>query len=318
MKRAPRSRQRHDLYAKYHDYDSEISDLLGECGVNTTASLLVRDALSIVAPADFPARVTEIALFGRGKGAFVLHEGPDRNPTLADLEVELSAKATEVESALLFDEKFGLTEIQIGDGCGSLTMPMTDARLSAMSAAATELLADFISRDAVGGLIAVGTQDADSPTTTWRSIAVPTMIKVPVDGADWILKMSADVDRRIREEIAVYPQVETGGLMVGACSARTKTITVVDLLPAPPDSQRSSSRFVLGKQGLKEAVMERHLKSGKRLLDVGTWHSHIAEQGPSATDWRTAKDLAAERSPPAVLLIATPSGYCSIVHDPSR
>jgi hypothetical protein len=35
MKRAPRSRQRHDLYAKYHDYDSEISDLLGECGLKT-------------------------------------------------------------------------------------------------------------------------------------------------------------------------------------------------------------------------------------------------------------------------------------------
>jgi len=35
MKRAPRSRQRHDLYAKYHDYDSEISDLLGECGVES-------------------------------------------------------------------------------------------------------------------------------------------------------------------------------------------------------------------------------------------------------------------------------------------
>jgi hypothetical protein len=34
MKRAPRSRQRHDLYAKYHDYDSEISDLLGECGLH--------------------------------------------------------------------------------------------------------------------------------------------------------------------------------------------------------------------------------------------------------------------------------------------
>lgn len=33
MKRAPRSRQRHDLYAKYHDCDSEISDLLGECGL---------------------------------------------------------------------------------------------------------------------------------------------------------------------------------------------------------------------------------------------------------------------------------------------
>ena len=37
MKRAPRSRQRHDLYAKYHDYDSEISDLLGECGLKAFA-----------------------------------------------------------------------------------------------------------------------------------------------------------------------------------------------------------------------------------------------------------------------------------------
>ena len=38
MKRAPRSRHRHDLYAKYHDYDSEISDLLGECGLETGAA----------------------------------------------------------------------------------------------------------------------------------------------------------------------------------------------------------------------------------------------------------------------------------------
>lgn len=44
MKRAPRSRQRHDLYAKYHDYDSEISDLLGECGINSKrADFLVVD-----------------------------------------------------------------------------------------------------------------------------------------------------------------------------------------------------------------------------------------------------------------------------------
>ena len=44
MKRAPRSRQRHDLYAKYHDYDSEISDLLGECGMIGHGDLDNRDA----------------------------------------------------------------------------------------------------------------------------------------------------------------------------------------------------------------------------------------------------------------------------------
>jgi hypothetical protein len=43
MKRAPRSRQRHDLYAKYHDYDSEISDLLGECGIRITVGDILVD-----------------------------------------------------------------------------------------------------------------------------------------------------------------------------------------------------------------------------------------------------------------------------------
>jgi UDP-glucuronate decarboxylase len=43
MKRAPRSRQRHDLYAKYHDYDSEISDLLGECGIEGFVRLMDTD-----------------------------------------------------------------------------------------------------------------------------------------------------------------------------------------------------------------------------------------------------------------------------------
>ena len=46
MKRAPRSRQRHDLYAKYHDYDSEISDLLGECGVRTVLETCFAKALA--------------------------------------------------------------------------------------------------------------------------------------------------------------------------------------------------------------------------------------------------------------------------------
>ncbi|CAM5597318.1 hypothetical protein MAUB1S_10097 [Mycolicibacterium aubagnense] len=286
--------------------------------INTTASLLVREALSVAATDTLTPRVTEIALFGRGNGVFILHEGKGRNPTIADLEVELGNASTPRERALLFDEKFGLKEIQIGDGCGSLTMPMTDARLSAMSAAATEVFSDLVVEDAEQGSIAIGIREGDLPTTTWRKISVPRMLTISVDGGDWTLKLSENVDRRIREEIAQYPAFETGGLLIGACSARSRTITVVDLLPAPPDSQRTPSLFVLGKSGLKSAVMKRHAVSGKRLLDVGTWHSHLAEVGPSHTDWRTAKELAAERSPPAVLLIATPGGYRCIVHDPMR
>jgi hypothetical protein len=37
MKSVPHSRQHHDLYAKYHDQDSEIRELLGKCGLAAAA-----------------------------------------------------------------------------------------------------------------------------------------------------------------------------------------------------------------------------------------------------------------------------------------
>ena len=39
MKHAPISRQHYDLYVKYNGQDSEISDLLGECGENSGADV---------------------------------------------------------------------------------------------------------------------------------------------------------------------------------------------------------------------------------------------------------------------------------------
>ena len=54
MKRAPRSRQRHDLYAKYHDYDSEISDLLGECGQTLKNRILLENYFL---PSDLEAQI---------------------------------------------------------------------------------------------------------------------------------------------------------------------------------------------------------------------------------------------------------------------
>jgi hypothetical protein len=284
--------------------------------VNTTASLIVREALSLVSKDALPSRMAEMALFGRGSGGFVLLEGAARNPSLADLEVIMSAEANPRERTLLFDPKFGLTEVQIGDGCGSLTMPSTDMRLSAMTALAAEQLVDLASAGAGEGAIAIGTHDG-AGTTSWRRIVVPEMLEMPVEGGAWRLRIARPVVDRMREDIARHPGVETGGLMLGSCSARTMLITVVDLLDPPSDSSRSASLFVLGKDGLKSAIAKRYEESGKRLIDVGTWHSHLAEIGPSAIDRRTAKDLAEERPPPAVLLIVTPSSFHALMHEPA-
>ncbi|WP_292597832.1 Mov34/MPN/PAD-1 family protein [Mesorhizobium sp.] len=278
--------------------------------LNTTASSLVRDALSMVSPAELPARMAEIALFGRGRGGFVFHKGSNRNPSLADLQAVLSATVTPYERTLLFDPEFGLTQIQIGEGCGSMTMPMTDARLSAMTAMATEELMRLAGANADGGELVVGVAEPDSPSTSWRRLSVSKFLEIPVEGSEWTLRLSSHVAGMIREETARFPNVETGGLLIGSCSSLMKTVTVVDLIEAPEDSVRTPTLFVLGTKGKKNRIDARFEESGRSLLDVGTWHSHLAEQGPSPTDRKTAKQVAVERAPPAIL------SHCHSSHVP--
>lgn len=283
--------------------------------INTTASLVVRERLSAIPASDVSARLAEVVLFGRGQCAVVLVEGAGRSPNLVDLQTWLTAHLTDRERDLMFDPRHGLAQIQIGDGCGSMTMPMTDGRLSAMAAMAAEEIMRVASAPEDGGQVAIGVIGDDGLSTSWRRMSVEPFIQVPVQGGDWTLRLSADVDRRIREDTAHYPAVETGGLLIGSCSARLHTVSIVDVIDAPPDSKRTPSLFVLGTQGLRAAVKARHAASGESLLDIGTWHSHLAEQGPSVLDLKTAVEIAAERSPPAILLIRTPVGYHAVMSD---
>lgn len=287
--------------------------------VNTTASLGVRETLSSLPPDDVKLRLAEAALFGRGHGGFLLVEGAAHNPTLCDLIAELYATAGSDRLAhLLFDRAYGLTEIQIGQGCGSLTMPMTDMRLSAMTSALTEALLDTMQSEGASGLIVTGTTAEDSPNTHWFRQPVPAFEAIPIEPVEgWTLRVSLRVLDRIRAEMARHPHVETGGVIIGMCSARLKAITVVDLLPAPPDSVRTATQFTLGTNGLRKAIAGRHRLSGGTLFDVGTWHSHLADQGPSPLDRQTAQELAAERWPPSVLLIATPGRLYALMHTPA-
>lgn len=284
--------------------------------VNTTASLAVRETLSSLPAREVKPRLAEAALFGRGKGGFLLIDGASHNPTLSDLTAELYATARSVRlRTLLFDPDHGLEEVQIGQGCSSLTMPMTDMRLSAMTAGLTEQLVQELKAPIEDGHIIVATTAEGSSDTSWSRQLVPPFTVVDVECADgWTLRISRRVLDDIYAEVARWPLAETGGLMIGTCSARLRTVTVVDLLAAPPDSQRSAGRFILGTEGLVAAIKARHAESGSTLFDVGTWHSHLADEGPSALDRKTAAELAAGRPPPSALLIVTPTKLFGLMH----
>lgn len=282
---------------------------------NTTGSLAVREALTAAANPKLKHRLFEVALFGHGRGALVLADGRRHNPNHADLMAEFYAIIEGApEADLLFGRGEGLALVQIGQGCGSLTMTMSDARLSMMAAAASLQLDRLVDARVDAGRILVGIADEAGGSMSWRADEVPAFETMPIDGSDdWQLRISSRIVGRMRAEAARHTAVETGGVMIGCASARLKTVTVVDLLDAPPDSQRSAGLFMLGTAGLQEAIQNRHERSGRTLFDVGTWHSHLQDGGASATDWRTADELAAERAPPSILLIRTPKRFHALV-----
>ena len=90
-------------------------------------SVFVRRLSDLLQKISNPA-LRKLRYSGAGTAVFSV-EGAAHNPTLCDLVAELYATVTDDRvRKLLFDPAFGLTEVQIGQGCGSLTMPMTDMR----------------------------------------------------------------------------------------------------------------------------------------------------------------------------------------------
>ena len=107
--------------------------------VNTTASLVVREALA--ASNFLETRVIETSLFARGRVGLVTVEGPDRNPSTTDLMAECYALLREDKTlATVMFDKENMSRQQTGQGCGSLTMTMSDGRLSLFAAGMAEYL----------------------------------------------------------------------------------------------------------------------------------------------------------------------------------
>ena len=313
----------HSIVAALPDGTIRVSALLRDFAlVNATASLPVREFLASRAAADLP-RVIETTLYGAGRVGLVTVEGPDRNPNTADLVTEAYAAAVE-DTALAdaFLASTSLARVPIGMGCGSTTMIMSDARLSAFAAPMWEAIFRF-GRDGMpkdGGRVLFGTVGGDGLSLAWTSRPISPVSIVHAeacDGDPHEIRISARVCNLIDEEVRRWPGVETGGILVGRYSEATSTFHAVDVLPAPEDSVRSAAEFVLGTAGLRGALEALRESSRGTLYCLGTWHSHLLESGPSPLDRATAQAMAVARLTPSALLIRTPGRFRALLCVPA-
>lgn len=277
--------------------------------VNTTASLVVRESLAAAEFGGLP-RIAEMSLFDGAALGYVGLEGQGRNPNGVELIASLYQHAS-VDDRLrrrLLDNEH-LARVATGQGCGSLTMITSDARLSTMAAMMTELLP--VDQNHKAGVVHI--LQRDGMNLQHREVEVAAFRRVNIEGLDgWSVSISEPVYERILADKARWPKVETGGVLIGWSSALAQRMVVTDLIDAPADSRRSAVKFLLGVQRLPEAFEALAHDSGGLLRCVGTWHSHLGSAAPSFTDMNSARIAGAFDAQPLVFLISGVDGLRAI------
>jgi hypothetical protein len=119
----------------------------------------------------------------------------------------------------------------------------------------------------------------------WETSALGRTHVVRLDNQDWELRVLGPAFEYMVQEVGKWPDVETGGVLIGQLSLARKCAIVTRILEAPPDSVRKRGLFVLGVEGLRGKIANIAKSSG--LTYLGTWHSHLFGNAPSGIDTAT-------------------------------
>lgn len=291
--------------------------------------------LDVVSQAELPEGISccRVEIADEGRLGFLSVEGPDRSPRLDDLRAALFDQAIVDDDLSRWlrenrqrrEREFGavLEEINVGLSCSSETMRLADEDVSLHAAAFSRGFrhaAKGAGRNGGGIQISrLDSEGAPGASVGWIDVAPVTVLRAKND-PDWEIRLKGGLERNLVAILEEAAPAETGGLLVGFVSLKTKTVYVTRALSAPLDSMGSPGEFVRGVEGVPEEFSRIAERTGGVLHYVGDWHSHPGG-GPklSHTDEETADDLRHDlrgASLPAHLIVATDGGLHPYVFAP--
>jgi len=262
-----------------------------------------------------------------GNLGILLKEGKHRNPRIDDLQAILYSnyKANNIISEWLIREHAGHASgnliVQVGVGCNSETTVLADDKISAHAAYFAGAIKNEMNKPNVTGKILLNRIiDGNDYSITTNSIHVePFDVLIAKNDSGWTTRFRKGILEQIKKESVKAKRHETGGVFIGIVNYKTKSIHVVDLIPAPPDSKANSICFFRGHQGLPEQIKYVTDNSGGQLGYIGEWHSH--PKGPNglsdvdmASVARFKREFNELATPlPVFLTIVTPAGVLPFV-----
>jgi hypothetical protein len=261
--------------------DVDIKDLLTyDWLVDTTASLNVQNWLVQSKLIKRPT-VARCELANYGKLGLLYIEGEQRNPRIDDLINLAYFRATtypEIEDWRKADATRDISTLEIGLGCSSTTSVMADDTISIHAAVFSKLLYNEKNRKNIQekGLIYLSSiTDNTFPETSSRyELVEPFECFNCLAGSGWEIRFISGLSAKLLSLCNQFSPYETGGVLLGICNYKTKTIHVFDIIEEPRDSKSSCTGFSRGIDGLPEQVDVLKQITGETIGYVGEWHTH--------------------------------------------
>ena len=143
---------------------------------------------------------------------------------------------------------------------------------------------------------------------TMYEVTVTSTIEQPL--GDWRVVWNIEIQNQLLAMRDASLPHETGGIILGYFDHKSKTIYIVDALPAPPDSRTSESHFIRGIDGVYQQVLDTANRTNGIVKYIGDWHSHPSgySSNPSMDDLYLACYLGNALSldgQPALMLIVS-------------
>ncbi|HWB27615.1 MAG TPA: Mov34/MPN/PAD-1 family protein [Chitinophagaceae bacterium] len=266
--------------------------------VDTTASLGVRNTL---VQTDIPKtmNLAKCELVNDGRLGLLYIEGKGRNPRLDDLKnlaFFMATKDAALQAWRKADAEKDITTLDIGLGCSSSTVVMPDDIISAHAAIISTLLHHQQGRKDIGdkGLLfrSMVTMEGIPQTATRFDLVEAFDVIACQRGSGWEVRFMAGLTKRLIALCRSYKPRETGGVLIGLCNYKTKTIHVFDFTTQTVDSKGTATYFIRGIHGLPAAVNKVRSETGDMVGYIGEWHSHPMDlEALSGKDKKTIEEL---------------------------
>lgn len=250
------------------------------------AELLVDVTTTIEVPRDLSQfkdvpRSASLFLTPSSRSSVLIFEDKNR-------EIRLDALESQYYRAIL-NSSWGQTHLEghqgsmwVGAGCRDVTAVISFEMI--MKHAAILARQIRMIRNKTEACIRIWDHDEDTDAVKFVEVPVVTPRRRLI--GEWnVCWDDGIVEKLISYRHAGLPN-ETGGVILGYIDHKIKTINVVDVLAAPPDSEKKSNGFIRGTKGLQEVLTDVGNRTANIVGYIGEWHSHppFSSAYPSQTD----------------------------------